>query len=222
MSHIVTILMIEFVTHDIKRFIVSKPEGFTWQPGQGVTLVIDQPKWREEEGRPFTPTCLASDRVLEFTIKRYADHHAVTDRLHTLRPGAKLSMSDPFGAITYKGPGAFIAAGAGMTPFLAIIRQLASDNKLAGHRLLFANKTPADIFCEKELCYILGDQCLLTCTRKQSPGYDNRRIDKSYLAEKITDFSCYFYVCGPQAFVEGIKVALVELGVRPDQLVFEE
>ena len=109
-----------------------------------------------------------------------------------------------------------------MTPFLAILRQLASENKLSGNRLLFTNKTPADIFCEKELCYFLGDQCLLTCTRKESPGYDNRRIDKAYLAEKITDFNGYFYVCGPHVFVEAIKEALVELGVRPDQLVFEE
>jgi len=222
MTHIVTILMIEFVTHDVKRFVVSKPEGFTWQPGQGVTLVINQPKWVEEEGRPFTPTGLTSDRVLEFIIKRYAEHQAVTDRLHTLRPGDELLMSDPFGTITYKGPGTFIAAGAGMTPFLAIIRQLASENKLTGHRLLFANKTPADIFCEKELCYFLGDQCLLTCTRKQSPGYDNHRINKAYLAENITDFNSYFYVCGPNIFVEEIKEALVELGVRSDQLVLEE
>lgn len=222
MSHIVTILMVEFVTHDVKRFIVSKPAGFIWQPGQGVTLVINQPQWVQEKGRPFTPTGLVSDQVLEFIIKRYAKHHAVTDRLHTLWPGDELLMSDPFGCITYKGPGTFIAAGTGLTPFLAIIRQLASENKLAGHRLLFANKTPADILCEKELCYFLGDQCLLTCTRAQLPGYDNRRIDKDYLAEKISDFSGYFYICGSHAFAGETKAALVELGVRPDQLVLDE
>lgn len=221
MSYTVTILMTEFVTHDVKRFIVSKPDGFNWQPGQGVELAIDQPKWREE-GHPFTPTCLTSDRVLEFTIKRYAEDQGVTDRLHTLKPGAELLLSNPFGTITYKGPGTFIAAGAGITPFLAILRQLASEGKLGGHQLLFSNKAPVDILCEKELRFYLGDQCHMTCTRQQTPGCGNRRIDKGYLAEKINDFSRYFYVCGPEVFVVAIQAALAELGVRPDLVVFEE
>jgi len=46
--------MTEFVTHDVKRFILNRPENFSFTPGQGVELVIDQGKWREEQGRPFT------------------------------------------------------------------------------------------------------------------------------------------------------------------------
>ncbi len=222
MDYTVTILMTEFVTHDVKRFVVEKPARFTWQPGQGVEIRINQPRWKEEEGRPFTPTSLASAKVLEFTIKRYPDHHAVTDKLHTLQPGDELLMSDPFGAITYKGPGTFIAAGAGLTPFLAILRQLAIENKLIGNRLLFSNKTPADVICEKELRHYLGEQCILTCTRQKVAGYDNRHIDKAYLQEKINDFGQHFYVCGPDEFVEGVNKTLKELGASPDLLVFEE
>ena len=221
MEYPVTILMTEFVTHDVKRFIVSKPAGFIWQPGQGLELRINQPQWLEE-GRPFTPTGLADDRVLEFTIKRYPEHHAVTDTLHTLRPGDELLLSEPFGSITYKGPGTFIAAGAGITPFLAIVRQLATANKLNGHRLLYSNKTPRDVICEKELRHAFGKECVLTCTRKQAAGYDNRRIDPAYLAEKISDLSQHFYVCGPEAFVEDVNRALAELGTTADLLVFEE
>jgi predicted ferric reductase len=35
-----------------------------------------------------------------------------------------------FGAIEYKGEGVFIAGGAGVTPFIAILRQLQADDKL--------------------------------------------------------------------------------------------
>jgi ferredoxin-NADP reductase len=55
MDHEVTLLMSEFVTHDVKRVIVSRPDGFSFTPGEGVELVINEPKWRTE-GRPFTPT----------------------------------------------------------------------------------------------------------------------------------------------------------------------
>ena len=55
MNTIVNLLMSQFVTHDVKRFIVSKPPGFTVTPGQGVELAINRPGL-SEQGRPFTPT----------------------------------------------------------------------------------------------------------------------------------------------------------------------
>jgi len=221
MQYATTLLMSQFVTHDVKRFLMERPEGFSWTPGQGVEVVIDEPGWRDEEGRPFTPTCLVSDRVLEFTIKRYKDHAGVTDRLHTLQAGAKLLLSKPFGTISYQGAGTFIAAGAGITPFLAIFRQLAADKGLAGSRLFYSNKTPSDVIYENELCHYFDERCLLTCTRANSPGYDDRHIDARYLKEKISDLRQHFYVCGPDAFVEDVNAALAEMGVEAQSLVFE-
>jgi cytochrome-b5 reductase len=222
MVHRTTILMTEFVTHDVKRFIVEKPETLSFTPGQGVELVIDQEKWREEEGRPFTPTNLATDGVLEFTIKRYPDHKGVTDKLHTLKSGDNLLLSDPFGTISYKKPGLFIAAGSGITPFLSIFRQLANDSSTARQTLIFSNKTPADIICEKELRYYFGDRCHLLCTREGGPGYENRRIDRDYLQKIISDTGQYAYVCGPDKFVEEIIAALKEMGLSTESIVYEE
>ncbi|MEO8414268.1 MAG: flavodoxin reductase, partial [Ginsengibacter sp.] len=77
-----------------------------------------------EEKRPFTFTSLNENPYLEFTIKRYEDHHGITDKMHQLMPGDELIISDVWGAIEYKGPGYFIAGGAGITPFISILRQL--------------------------------------------------------------------------------------------------
>ncbi|MBK5931467.1 hypothetical protein [Halochromatium salexigens] len=77
---------------------------------EGVEVHIDNDEWRDE-GRPFTPTSLPDDRLLEFTTKRYPDGDGMTMALHALQPGAQLKLSDAFGSITYKGPGTFIAAG---------------------------------------------------------------------------------------------------------------
>jgi ferredoxin-NADP reductase len=221
MTHQVTLLMSGFVTHDVKRFIVTRPDRFEFEPGQGVELAIDDPDWREES-RPFTPTCLRDDRVLEFTIKGYPAHKGVTQALHALEPGAQLLMSDPFGTIRYKGPGVFIAGGAGITPFMAILRQLSRDKHLDDHHLLFSNKTPSDVIVEKELRQMLKERCVLTCTDEQAPGYDNRLIDRDFLCERISDFDQHFYVCGPPEFNEAVNKALKDLGAKADLLVFEE
>lgn len=213
--------MTGFVTHDVKRLVVSRPEELDYRPGQGVEVAIDRPGWREE-GRPFTPTSLTDDRALEFTIKAYPEHEGVTRELHALSAGDELLLSDPFGTITYQGPGAFIAGGAGVTPFLAILRRLARAGETAGHSLLFSNKTPADVLCEKELRHHLGERCLLTCTRESAPGYLEGRIDREFLEEHLDGFDQRLYVCGPPAFVDDVKGALTELGASPDSLVFED
>lgn len=220
MKHTVTILMAEFVTHDVKRFMISKPDNFDFTPGQGVELAVNRPKLNEES-RPFTPTSLPDDRILEFTIKTYPDHKGVTKALHELKPGDELLMSEPFGTIAYKGPGTFIAGGAGVTPFIAIFRELARSNKLDNQTLMFSNKSPADIICEKEFKQYLGDRCILSCTRESTTGYENRRFDKTFLKETITDFSQRFYVCGPPTFTENVNDALKQLGAHPETLVFE-
>jgi len=220
MNHTVTLLMSQFVTHDVKHFIVSKPEGFSIVPGQGVELAVNRPGLREQ-GRPFTPTGLADDRVLEFTIKAYPDHAGVTQALHQLEPGAELLMSEPFGTIRYEGPGVFIAGGAGITPFLAILRDLAGKGALDGQTLIFSNKTPRDVICERELRHGLGERCILTCTGAAAPGYENRRVDRAFLEEMVSDFTQRFYLCGPPPFMDAINAALTDLGAHSESLVFE-
>ena len=220
MNHTVELLMSQFVTHDVRRFILSKPLGFSVVPGQGVELAINQPGL-SDQGRPFTPTGLADDRVLEFTIKGYADHAGVTQALHRLEAGAELLMSEPFGTISYRGPGVFIAGGAGVTPFLAILRDLARRGELGGQTLIFSNKTPRDVIGEKELRHLLGERCLLLCTGVDAPGYAHRRVDRAYLQEKIRDFDQRFYVCGPPPFMEAVNAALTDLGEQAESLVFE-
>ena len=118
-EHIVKILETEYVTHNVKRFKLSKPDSYKFKPGQATDIVINLPGWKEER-RPFTFTGLNDWDTLEFTIKIYNDHNGVTNELGKLHAGDELILHDVFGAINYKGEGVFIAGGAGVTPFIAI------------------------------------------------------------------------------------------------------
>jgi ferredoxin-NADP reductase len=56
-----------------------------------------------------------------------------------------------FGArLNIKAKRVFIA-GAGVTPFIAILRQLQAENKIANNKLIFTNKTANDIILKKNL-----------------------------------------------------------------------
>jgi ferredoxin-NADP reductase len=221
MKHVVRILEIEQVTHDVKCFRIEKPAGFRFTPGQATDLSINQPGM-EEETRPFTFTALNAEPYLELTIKRYVEHHGVTDRLHTLGRGDELIISDSWGAIEYKGPGYFIAGGAGITPFVAILRSLYRDNKKEVNTLYFSNKTASDIIYQEELSKILGGHVNFILTREQKPGFHKGRIDRQFIMDNITDFKKHFYVCGPDDMVAEIVDTLQKLGAETDELVFEK
>lgn len=220
MDHLIKILSTHYVTHNVKQFNVEKPEGFTFTPGQAIDLTINQEGWKDKKN-PFTFTCLTDDSYLQFTIKIYPDsEEGVTKQLDTLKPGDELIISDAWGAIEYKGPGYFIAGGAGITPFLAILRNLNRQNKLAGNTLFFSNRTKDDIILSDELKAMLGGNALFTTTDDGGPG-DHRRIDADFLKAEVKDFGKHFYVCGPDAMVADINKTLEELGAKADLVVFE-
>jgi ferredoxin-NADP reductase len=237
MEFIVKILETKQVTHNVKRFRLEKPSGYSFHPGQATELSVNRPGWKDEK-RPFTFTCLNEDPFLEFTIKRYPDHHGVTDLLHQLQPGDEVILRDVWGAIEYKGPGCFIAGGAGITPFLAIFRQLDQQKSVTGNTLFFSNKTAADIIEEEQLRSILGPNVYFILSQEKGDGtnqekddghsqekkdgYLNGRIDGDFLRRHISDFHQPFYICGPDPMIAEISGLLTGLGASPEALVFEK
>ena len=220
-THIVKILESSFINHDVKRFITEKPEGYHFIPGQGTDVSINLPEWKDMF-RPFTFTSLNSSPYLEFLIKIYDERNGVTRQLGKTNAGAELILQEPFGSIHFKGPGVFIAAGTGITPFLAIFRDLYQRRKLQGCTLILSNKTSQDILHPEELVKILGYNFINIFTREGVIGFLDRRIDRNYLVDTIRDFSGNFYICGPQLFVKQINGYLLNLGATADTLVFEQ
>ena len=220
-NHIVKIISVESVTHDVKRFVIQKPKGFKFIPGQATDVSVNTHALKNEK-RPFTFTSLNENEQLKFTIKIYDSHNGVTKELGKLKPGDELIIRDVWGAIEYKGEGVFIAGGAGVTPFIAILRELKADDKIANNKLIFTNKTEKDIILKKEFNEMLGKNFINTLTDEKKEGYENGRIDYNFLKEKIDNFKQHFYVCGPPQFVTAISEALTQLGAKTDTVVFEK
>ena len=219
-EYIVKVLECGYVTHNVRYFIVEKPKGFKFIPGQATDLSINKPNLKNEI-RNFTFTTLPDNPFLEFTIKMYKEKEGFTKHLKDIKEGDEFIIRKPFGAIHYKGKGVFIAGGAGITPFIAILRNLRKENKLGGNKLIFSNRTSKDIILEHELQAMLGENCILTLTREKNKNYDNRRIDENYLKEKIKDFNQHFYICGPIRMVGEIQSILRKLGADAESVVVE-
>jgi ferredoxin-NADP reductase len=209
------------VTHNVKSFRYDKPPGHTFHPGQATEVSINKEGWKEEK-RPFTFTSLNEWPYLEFTIKMYTDHKGVTNELNSLQPGDELIIRDVWGAIEYKGEGYFIAGGAGITPFIAILRQLKKDNKIGANQLYFSNRTENDIILHEELDQMLGENAHYIITDPKDARSKKTFINKEFLKSEIKDFNKPFYICGPDKMVSEISSILSELGAKPESVVFEK
>ncbi len=220
MRYTIHILESEMLNHNVKRFRTDKPGGFAFEPGQATELSLPREKDLADDKHPFTFTSLPEDSWLEFTIKIYPEHEGLTDRLRKYGKGDVFEIGDAWGAITYKGPGLFLAGGAGVTPFLAILRQLDEQGELDGNALWFSNKKSEDIFLADELRARLGDNLELILTEEKGPNFG--RIDRDRLADGVGDPGQYYYICGPDEMVSELAEDLKSLDVPEDHIVTED
>jgi ferredoxin-NADP reductase len=217
---LVPILSVETVTHDVKAYRVERPAGYAFEPGQATEVAVAREGW-EAETRPFTFTSRTSDAWLEFTIKSYRDHDGVTKLLDTLVPGDRLILHDVWGALTYQGPGLFLAGGAGITPFLSVFRDLKDHGRLAGDRLVFSNKTAADVIRETELRSLLGDNFISLLSQTPAPGHRSGMIDAALLAKELSLNPAHIYLCGPDPMMDAVSELVKREGFG-DRLIVED
>lgn len=216
----VKIISIEHLTHDVIRLKVEKPAMLTYLPGQAVDISINQPEW-EKEKRPFTFTSLPDEDHLEFTIKTYPERNGVTQKLLSLGKGDELFIYKPFGDINYKGEGVFIAGGAGVTPFIAIFKQLEKNNQVGNNKLIFANKTKADIILEDKFNLLLGNKFINILSDEELEGYEHGYISAELIKKHMEEHSPYIYLCGPPPMMGAVEKHLSTLGVADDFIVKE-
>ncbi len=217
---IVKVTSIANLTHNVLRIQTEKPTDHSFVPGQATEISINKSDWQDEK-RPFTFTCLPKDPYLEFSIKTYPDHKGVTNELLQLRMGDELILHDVFGTINYQGEGIFIAGGAGVTPFIAILRSLREDNKIGNNKLLFANKTSADIILKDEFTEMLGKNFVNILSDENTKAYASGQINEDFLKANIEDTSKKIYLCGPEPMMDAIEKQLGNIGVKSESIVKE-
>lgn len=222
MTHTLTLQSVETVTPDVNRYRFDKPAGLGVKPGQALDICLDRDGWRDEK-RPFTPTSLPSDGYLEFTIKSYPEHDGVTEQIGKLQPGDRILADAPWGAINDEGRGWFIAGGAGVTPFIAILRKRLEDRgTLDGCELIFSNSTEADIINRHEFEQMPGLKTYFTVTDEKSPEVHKGQIDRALLEKHVKPGKGKCYICGPDEMLDDMSAMLKDIGVADEDIITEE
>jgi len=216
----VKIKSIQHITHDVLQIVTEKPPEYNFTPGQATEVSINKSDWKDKK-RPFTFTSLPDSDYIEFTIKTYPSHKGVTNELLKLKINEELILHEVFGAIAYKGDGIFIGGGAGVTPFICILRYLQSKKKIGNNKLIFANKTKGDIINEEEFKKILGENFINILSDEKAEGYAHGQITESFLKTHISESTKNVYICGPPPMMDAIEKQLLHIKIDKKNIIKE-
>lgn len=215
------------------EFHLSKPQGFTFKPGQFADYTQINPSETDTEGdtrgfslgAPYEEDIIFTTRMRDTAFKR---------NLKKMPIGTEVVFDGAYGSFTLhnntKIPAVFLSGGIGITPIRSIILQATHDKTDHEIFLFYANKTPKDTAYLDEL----------TAAEKANPNFkmvasmtdidgskgwkgETGYFTKQMLEKYIVDLTVpIYYISGPASMVASIRKTLNEAGIDDDNIRTEE
>lgn len=215
----------------LARIVERRPES-----ADAITLVLQPNRhWRgfragqhlnvsvEIDGGAVTRSYSLSDAPradgrLAITVKRIEGGRFSNHLFQRACVGDVLAIGQAFGDMTWSqddGAWLFLAAGSGITPLMALVREHAARGMPTPLTLLYWARTRQELCFADELLALsdahpnFSVHCMLTREAADGAAPDGR-IDAAQLASRVPDLaSRRVYACGPGGFVEAAR-ALVD------------
>ena len=187
-----------------KSFVLEKPKGFGYEPGQHGYIELSA-----NNGKPFSLVSSPHEKVIEFaTIIR--DESKWKQELNRKKVGDELILSGPYGVFKYKDSEtdiAFIAGGIGITPFIGILRYLNFKKLSTNLTLLYSNKSENRTAFKNELDFLSGKnpnlEIVYTMTEQEDFDGEKGRIDEDFIRKHVKNpEKKFWYIAGPPIMVK--------------------
>lgn len=203
---------------------------FVWQPESPVnwtagkylkyTLPHDNP---DDRGitRFFTIAAAPFEKRPRITT-RFTESNGSTfkTRLHSLKIGVTIEASNPMGDFIFDTtrPVVMLAGGIGITPYRAMLLQLAHEGINFQVHLLYANRTDK---------YVFKDQLEKIAAENQnfkiSYFTDPKHIELVDIQDAAAQFSNpMYYLSGPEPMVDHYNIMLKDAGIREEAIKLDD
>ncbi|HYZ80558.1 MAG TPA: 2Fe-2S iron-sulfur cluster-binding protein [Solirubrobacteraceae bacterium] len=189
------------LTAEVVMVTLTLDQSFTWVPGQYVDVHV------AGATRSFSIANLpnrSGPTEVELIVRRYPGGRVSGLFGTEIVSGSEVRLTGPYGALRLRDPArpmVMIAAGSGLGPVLALLRELAArDAPLP--RVYFAAREP---FLLDELRG-LGCEPVLVSGRQIAEALDDVQGDHDV------------YMCGPPGLIDAAEAALTERGIYPSRI----
>lgn len=161
----------------------------------------------------------------------------VSSWLFGLKAGDEVAVAGPYGEFAAKDTDCemvFIGGGVGMAPLRAIIfdqlQRVGAGRKMS---FWYGARSRADLFYEEEFDGLAAHYSNFSWTpalSEPAPGDDwqgaagfvHEVVLKRYLADHRAPEDCEYYLCGPPLMIKAVLAMLDEIGVDPENILFDD
>lgn len=228
----VQLLKRELIARDTMAFVLEKPSGFEYRPGQFGDITLLDPPETDEEGNirgfslasaPYENHLMMATRLRDTAFKRV---------LRALPIGTQVSLDAPYGDFTLHHnvtiPAVFLIGGIGVTPVRSMVAQATADGSRQQLLLIHANNRVEDAPFAADFERFAAENPhfrYVQTVKEPAPGWPGEVgfIDEALLRRHLDDMaSPTYYLAGPAAMVGAMRTLLVKASVNEDNIRTEE
>ena len=205
-----------------------------YKAGEYVTLRVYVPGLQVLQPRQYTLSQAKGSGMLRITVKALrakdgAPAGVVSNQLvNTLKVGNQVELTAPTGTFVIDDvkddhPLVLIAAGIGITPMVAMLEELSTENPLRSVHFLYSTQNKAAYPLRDTVDAVMkGLPKGAKAVFFTKPGPDDHlgqdfdasgRITPASIRNFCQDPDADFYICGPASFMQDITAALRQIGV---------
>ena len=217
-------------THDVKSIKLGfDVQRFDFKPGQYMMMELDVNDPENGNTRSLSIASSPTENFLLFSTK--ISQTLFKQKFNSLKIGDKVKVKGPMGIFVLKEDAkeiVLLGGGIGITPFRDMIKY-ATDKKLQLKiKLLYSNRTPADIVYKNEWHVFERENPNLKVVNTitdDTTGWKGKtgRINEEMIRESCNDMNnAMFYICGPPGMVEGLSTLLKSMNISPANIKIEK
>lgn len=211
---------------NIRTFYFRPEKPVHYTAGQFIELTLKHPHPdKRGDMRWFTLSSSPTDELLSITTKFAGDKSSsFKKKLFSLKPGAKLIMSEPMGDFVLpkliQTPLVFVAGGIGITPFHSILTWLTATSEQRPIKLLYGVRNEDEIVFQETFRKAGIEPTIIVSDPSPAWGGERGRLSAELIMDlgKPTD-DALVYVSGPEPMVETLEKDLHKAGLKKNQFV---
>lgn len=204
-----------------KTWILTLEESMSYKTSQFVMLNVKRKFPDKKIPKAFSIACTPENRKeIWVTARIYPDGY-ITPAMDKLEVGDEIDVTGPHGKFVYEsGKTTLLGAGTGIAPLRGILHCALNDNQEV--ELFYSDRSEKHLIYKKEFEKLdkenrIKSHFFVTREPANKKRYTHR-INHEFLKKSIKSKDGFFYVCGPQAFVDDMIEVLKELGIKDNQI----
>lgn len=223
--HTVTLTKSETIATGTKMFWFTKPEGFTFQPGQYVAMRIQNLVAPDARAgvRSLSIASAPYEAELGFAVRESDTGFKQT--LWAMQPGQTVEVTDAVGFFTVPATEerevVFLIGGIGITPVRSILFEAVHNKDTRKYTLFYANRKPSDAPFLKELETLdLPGFTLENIISQCDGGNEHIACDEhGYISQEVLEKHLMnprekaYYLVGSPQFIIAMEAILSRIGL---------